>query len=1301
MFSSNFGRFSSVEWTPDQEQDYIDPSRARIQADEGYIESTSAYNFQPDWYACYAASGVFYGQCDSGRLMVRNSFVKVPEEQTFEPFAHLDNEKELDASGRPIMTTTLVDSGSGQRVDVECDAETTAQLFNDTGSYGIDSCSPLTFDYFGRFGYFRTDRVEFDEGYGASEIGRRFYANHFNVWQTAFDEEGNSLPLDERAPKPIVYHLNPEYPRDMVDAATEVERQWDEAFKETIRVAKGYDTIGQVEEELAALYDGDTRMFKIEHNGCMPNMVTSWLGEHGDTMGEDVDVDGLDIDGIVENWASKSKVTQGSLEEQLWGLSIPALKRMCAELEYATESRPQESRFVWQREGDLRYSFFSWVEEQINGWAGYGPSSADPITGEIISGGAHINGTYIRTVSTYASDLVRYLNGDLDIEDVAYGAHAREVLTQKKDHMRETMAQTLSSEGKRKVNAQANPSINGYQQSGSFDGSIDFDSLPPVFAREGIKKIAQGANVAVKASIEAEKQNTFVTDALSSPEVKSMLMADPMMYQTVEALANERLIQSGGELTEEDRELAYLSIQAPHLQLWRNDAASRQFASNSILTANDIDRALETLITYDGVANHFEDMDREEIIDYFRKQLTVGTQLHEVGHTVGLRHNFSASLDALNYHPEFWMVQKAIVEGKITEEDATRLTADQLEEILGDEFDAERGYKYVNEAEFRLASVMDYTGDLTGRFAGLGNYDQAAINFVYGKKVQRWKPEVTNDLKANLDTALFLNSGYDKLPLIFSGTDTSKPEKERLLKGIDTILNGREWVSIDEARQELREGIAQNTKRLKEGSFSSTSRPFQRVEVPYNFCSDDRSDFQLGCDVFDWGSSYREIVNHSFNTYRQLSNFYRFKRQRMHNYGETINGYWSFVLRTLFAAQRPFRFYSFYRVWDLGAYTDNLREAAIDSINFYGEVLATPNAGRHCLYTKDKGQQRINSDFFRDISNTYVPANFEIEGVDCENAINVLPGVGQRFGYDLTDEYGFRINYVGSFIDKLAASQALFLVQANNLFNQFLTDTRATNLSFWMLYKKEMLGQLRAIVLNDYTEFGYVHDQATTAANGNTALGVYQPPMMVDRDAFTHGVPHVQENKPRIYTPLSFNHEFNVLFYGLIYNSSYQDRVQDFSSYLRIVVGDRLAEDFGESELHEFINPETGQRYLAPQTEDGGSITVELVQWANELKAQWLAAQNDERQLQDMFDAERDAFDAARAPTEPAFTSGRCQDEASRGVNVELDDVCIAMLEFEEAKGISNSRSEQIQDIVAKMEMIRWMWGYLGPYVRN
>ncbi|MEC9398918.1 MAG: hypothetical protein VX475_14915, partial [Myxococcota bacterium] len=340
MYGSLLGRFSAVAWTPDQDPGFIDENRTRLKPDEGYLEATTIYHYEPDPYACYDLSGNIWNMnCEAGQLTIRNSFVKVPEEKTFEPFIHVDNQLLLDDDTDAIQTTRLFDPSSGFLTEVECSEDVMKEMQENFGDVtALNNCQPLTFDYFTRFGYFRTDNIKFDTNYGGNDEGRLFYANHWHIWQTDYDENGEVLDYSQRKPKPITYYLNPEYPRDMIPSAEEVGRQWDIAFKNAVMVAKGYSSISEVEEELAELYDGDTRMFRIEHNGCMPNKIAEWYVGGGM---EAQDADKKEVKALIDEYAARSEVGGADLENQLWGLPRVGLKRLCAELEFATEDRKE------------------------------------------------------------------------------------------------------------------------------------------------------------------------------------------------------------------------------------------------------------------------------------------------------------------------------------------------------------------------------------------------------------------------------------------------------------------------------------------------------------------------------------------------------------------------------------------------------------------------------------------------------------------------------------------------------------------------------------------------------------------------------------------------------------------------------------------------------------------------------------------------------------------------------------------------------------------------------------------------
>ena len=50
-------------------------------------------------------------------------------------------------------------------------------------------------------------------------------------------------------------------------------------------------------------------------------------------------------------------------------------------------------------------------------------------------------------------------------------------------------------------------------------------------------------------------------------------------------------------------------------------------------------------------------MNYEAVRDKVKQEIYVGVLLHELGHTVGMAHNFSSSNDAINFHDEYWEIR--------------------------------------------------------------------------------------------------------------------------------------------------------------------------------------------------------------------------------------------------------------------------------------------------------------------------------------------------------------------------------------------------------------------------------------------------------------------------------------------------------------------------------------------------------------------------------------------------------------------------------------------------------------------
>jgi hypothetical protein len=116
--------------------------------------------------------------------------------------------------------------------------------------------------------------------------------------------------------------------------------------------------------------------------------------------------------------------------------------------------------------------------------------------------------------------------------------------------------------------------------------------------------------------------------------------------------------------------------------------------------------------------------------DYIRRHLTFGVILHELGHSMGLRHVFTGSFDALNFHPQYWQLRTQ--DGAETE--YCKTPTDDGSKCVGPRW---RDPVTTTERKgliwmWEHTSVMDYPGDLTQEAVGVGAYDRAAVRFAYG-----------------------------------------------------------------------------------------------------------------------------------------------------------------------------------------------------------------------------------------------------------------------------------------------------------------------------------------------------------------------------------------------------------------------------------------------------------------------------------------------------------------------------------------------------------------------------------------
>ncbi|MCC6522618.1 MAG: hypothetical protein IT373_08160 [Polyangiaceae bacterium] len=132
----------------------------------------------------------------------------------------------------------------------------------------------------------------------------------------------------------------------------------------------------------------------------------------------------------------------------------------------------------------------------------------------------------------------------------------------------------------------------------------------------------------------------------------------------------------------------------------------------------------------------------ERMRKYLAQRAQYAVIVHEMGHSIGLRHNFISSSDAFNYQPQYWQLR----------------TDNGTNNTLCTSYDSEGscvGPRYFdpvtdNERDnliwmWMQSSVMDYAGETTQDMIGLGAYDFAAAAMFYGEAVA-----VSNDPSAKV-----------------------------------------------------------------------------------------------------------------------------------------------------------------------------------------------------------------------------------------------------------------------------------------------------------------------------------------------------------------------------------------------------------------------------------------------------------------------------------------------------------------------------------------------------------------------
>jgi len=1057
------------------------PDRPIMRRD--YVEWTHKQNRSPDILACYNLFGaddeVGPWGCGNAMITYRNSLLPVPDSE-YEPLSFPDRERITDVDGTPIRMAF------GSQDIIPC----TPQALQREGLTG-DDCTDAALDQFSKFGYFRTALPNYNRSVGSTQEARQYYANRWNIWKETIQKGADGAPLIGQDGKPvrmnyasrdtrtITYYLNPEFPDDskLRDMARKTVDDWNQAMKDTVAgMLMATETNNPTLMDLKARAQSLPNIFVLKENDCSLANVKAFVTDHPD------------VRNLVEARDTKHVIDFDNLE-------AADLLKACTALEVVTEKRPDgdpnQPKFTWERNGDLRYSFLHWVDRpQAAGPLGYGPSSQDPETGEIISASAYIYGAALDIYAKFATDSVQLANQQLSIDDLLSGRTISDVLAESAAASKAHAAEKMTDAAKSTIQAR-------------------LKALGPT-RDDRLRKVAAGID---DQPMKLAKGSTAEKLLLNDDVLPAVIPG----YRPGDAVPDDVFDQAMAKpwLSSQSRENRRARFQT---LAQKGCVYMAEFADDAILGT-----ALELAKLH---------LTPEEMVTELRARIFRGLADHEVGHTMGLRHNFSASTDALNYDDEYWNI---------------RATTD------ANTWESEHKL-----SEYAYASVMDYGARFNSDIHGLGKYDTAAIRFGYGQMIDLIKQSPKHAWNG-LKDAITLND-YTSLPSSTGGTVNTD-------QAATTVMPYKAF--IDRWTTDFRAFMANG---------SGDIHIYK--ERPYKFC-EDMYEGNLDCKTWDRGANQQEVVD---NVTEQFRNYYAFNAYRRGRTNWGIDSYLNRLQERYFnrysEAFQFFFFLSDYLNYDLGV---DLFLASVDSLNSIAAILQTPEPGLHCPTAASPTIATFPVNDQGALDPTLCLANQPKMDIELPDA--------KPFYINFSDDYYYTFTRVGSLLEKLQALSALTSTESRFFRVDELSDVAArSSINYYRLFRDEVVKLLSGVIRSDPSM--YAATFGGTVANPTFSpmpvvdvdtFGMVNPPTPA----------YAQPNAVHILTPVNKSIRYWALLFGLGRLGSSWDFTLDFQNFLAI--GVKGADDdfvVAANAVVEYTHPETGIVFRATTNSAGAAPNI-------------------------------------------------------------------------------------------------------------
>lgn len=745
---------NAIEYNASNESDSED--RPHFELEDGYFDITNKYTITPEVIPSFGVPecviiGFYNGttsfDCTPTEVTMRHSFVKLTGAEDFEPFeesmasrdivgnwGNAGNSFNREYGGPPI---TAWDPQYGF---TDANTKTFYAIHNIWEKSHQDvACS---------------SNADVDKDGTADECSAEMTKYRGNTGSQCDVHVGKcTIPVRDRVVKPIGYWLNADAPQDLTDEVSE-------DGKTVVRTG-AYEELTETWNQLFKVAVATRREVECRRTreGTRESCHAEYFEGTGPESKQMVKFGGWGIDTPIELPVDKGLPIVTTCHNPVRAYDQP----MCG--------TPGEV----VRLGDVRKNYaIYWAYASRAPYGGVASIGGDPLTGEMVG----VTATTMMRSAYFAAaqqrDIIALALGDLKMEELIEGVQASRYADRVKNgtvsdamtkpvskaeleaavknidlaSIQAAVGESPASLAKMtKVERQLKAALAQHWSSpqGPLMGAAEARFQGLLGKLDGVPEMREVSNKGLHRLVsESQNKNTAVYDAIST-----MASKDPSRIQNLfsqyEAYLGSRGVCFHDSINTSAAGSIYLPTLAPYFK-----------------------KLYGSLDPKERGVRIYKDLLRES---------TKGIAFHEIGHSLGLRHNFASSWDSLNYPPQYWQLRTN--EGQSTAECSESNKGNcmgprYLDPVTDDE--AGRGSEPRPGIEyFANTTTMEYQIERGGETVGAGTYDLHAMKTLYGRSLETFDAnQVTpNDqtlfgvkaLSQGIPSELILNTSGSQLSL--------------------------------------------------------------------------------------------------------------------------------------------------------------------------------------------------------------------------------------------------------------------------------------------------------------------------------------------------------------------------------------------------------------------------------------------------------------------------------------------------------------------------------------------------------